>query len=83
MATQLPLGGPSGSHHPGKVLPRQPGVCVLQWETLQGGNSHLTGDKVVAGQWLEGSMGTLARPAALALPASREERTSELGNSGQ
>lgn len=63
MATQLPLKGPSGSHHPGKVLPRQPGVCVLQCELCKV-VIPLTGDKVVDRQWLEGSMGTSARPAA-------------------
>lgn len=82
MATQLPLRGPSGSHHPGKVLPRQPGVCVLQWRLCEA-VIPLAGDKVVARQGPEGSMGTLAGPVAAALPAAREKRTSELGNSGR
>lgn len=49
MATLLSLEGPSGSCHPGKVLPRQPGVCVFAVEALHSDNS-LSGDRVVARQ---------------------------------
>lgn len=83
MATQLPLKGPSGSHHPGKVLPRQPGVCVLQWKLCKV-VIPLAGDKAMARQWLEGSLGALARPSALLLlqaerntPQSRRTLTND------
>lgn len=52
MATQLLLKGPSGSCHPGKVLPRQPGVCVLQWKLCKV-VIPLTGDRVAARQVAE------------------------------
>lgn len=52
MATQLPLKGPSGACHPGKVLPRQPGVCVLQWKLCKV-LIPLSGGRVVAWQVAE------------------------------
>lgn len=64
MATQQFLKGPSGSLHPGKVLPRQPGVCVLQWKLCKVA-IPLTGDRVVARQVAGGKQSLLGHASCL------------------